>query len=77
MMGINVFDTVVLERDLSAHGLKKGDIGAVVEVYEPDGIEVEFVTGSGKTQALITLKIQDVRSIKDSEILAVRSLDAA
>jgi hypothetical protein len=77
MMGINVFDTVVLERDLPAHGLKKGDIGAVVEVYEPDGIEVEFVTGSGKTQALITLKIQDVRSIKDSEILAVRSLNAA
>lgn len=76
-MGIKVFDTVVLERDLSAHGLKKGDIGAVVEVYEPDGIEVEFVTGSGKTQALVTLKIQDVRSIKDSEILAVRSLDAA
>jgi hypothetical protein len=77
MMRIKVFDTVVLERDLSAHGLKKGDIGAVVEVYEPDGIEVEFVTGSGKTQALVTLKIQDVRSIKDSEILAVRSLDAA
>jgi hypothetical protein len=76
-MGVKVFDTVVLERDLMDHGLKKGDIGAVVEVYEPDGIEVEFVTGSGKTQALVTLKLQDVHSIKDSEILAVRSLDAA
>ncbi len=76
-MGVKIFDTVVLERDLTAHGLKKGDIGAVVEVYAPDGIEVEFVTGSGKTQALVTLKLQDVRTIKDSEILAVRSLDAA
>ena len=76
-MGIKIFDTVVLERDLTDQGLKKGDIGAVVEVYEPDGIEVEFVTGSGKTQALVTLKLQDVHSIKDSEILAVRSLDAA
>ncbi len=77
IMGVKIFDTVVLERDLTAHGLKKGDIGAVVELYEPDGIEVEFVMGSGKTQALVTLRLQDVRSIKDSEILAVRSLDAA
>ncbi len=76
-MSIKVLDTVVLERELPSYGLKKGDIGAVVELYAPDGIEVEFVMGSGKTQALVTLKLQDVRSIKDSEILAVRSLDAA
>lgn len=76
-MSIKVLDTVVLERELPSYGLKNGDIGAVVELYAPDGIEVEFVTGSGKTQALVTLKLQDVRSIKDSEILAVRSLDAA
>ena len=27
----------------------------IVEVYEPDGVEVEFVTGSGHTQAPVTL----------------------
>src|SRR6266511_1799723 len=42
-------DVVVLERDLPAHGLKRGDLGAVVELYEPDGLEVEFVTASGRT----------------------------
>ena len=72
-----VLDTVVLKRDMLDHGLKKGDIGAVVELYEPDGIEVEFVTGSGKTQALVTLKRSDVRGVADSEIMAVRPLDAA
>jgi hypothetical protein len=48
-----------------------------MEVYEPDGLEVEFVTGSGRTQALVTLKVDDVRLITDTDILAVRSLRAA
>lgn len=61
-MKVNPLDTVVLDRDLPQHGLRKGDLGAVVEVYEPDGLEVEFVTASGKTQALLTLRVGDVRS---------------
>lgn len=76
-MGIKILDTIVLEKDFSEYGLKKGDIGAVVEVYGLKGVEVEFITGSGKTQALLTLNQDDVRTIKASEILAVRSLDAA
>ena len=62
-MNIAVLDTVGLERDLPEHGLRKGDIGAVVERYEPDGAEVEFVTASGKTQALVTLKLSDLRPV--------------
>ena len=76
-MDVKMLDTIVLEKDLADYGLKKGDVGAVVEVYEPDGLEVEFVTGSGKTQALVTLKVTDVRTVGDSEILSVRPLDAA
>jgi hypothetical protein len=72
-----VLDTVVLEKDLPSQGLRRGDVGAVMEVYEPDGLEVEFVTGSGRTQALLTLKVDDVRLITDTDILAVRSLRAA
>lgn len=76
-MSIKLLDTIVLEKDLPDHGLKRGDIGAIVELYEPDGVEVEFVKGSGKTQALITLKKTDVRCIADTDILSVRSLKAA
>lgn len=54
-MCISELDTVVLKADLPHHGLKKGDVGAVVEVYAPDAFEVEFVTASGHTQALVTL----------------------
>jgi hypothetical protein len=73
-MRYEILDTVVLNRDLPAHRLQAGDLGAIVEVYEPDGLEVEFVTASGRTSALITLKSEDVRPIADSDMMAVRSL---
>ena len=46
-MNFEVLDTVVLERDFAEHGLRRGDLGAVVEVYPPNGLEVEFVAASG------------------------------
>lgn len=73
-MMYKLLDTVVLDRDLPEHGLRNGDLGAVVQVYEPDGLEVEFVTASGKTQALVTLNVKDVRPVQDSDLIAVRSV---
>ena len=73
-MKYKLLDTVVLDRDLAEHGLRSGDLGAVVEVYEPDGLEVEFVTASGKTQALVTLNVKDVRPMQDNHLIAVRSV---
>ena len=68
-----VLDTVVLDRDLPDQGrLRKGDLGAVVEVYEPDGLEVEFVTASGRTAALLTLNAGDVRPVGDDDLVSVR-----
>jgi hypothetical protein len=40
-------------------------------------IEVEFVTTSGHTQALVTLTTRLVRPIGPKDILAVRQFDAA
>lgn len=73
-MKFHTLDTVVLARDLPEHGLRAGDLGAVVETYAPDGLEVEFVTASGRTQALVTLHVDDVRSVQDHDLIAVRSL---
>jgi len=71
-MDYSSLDTVVLDRDLPEHGLKRGDLGTVVEIYEPDGLEVEFVTASGRTGALLTLTVADVRQIADADLVAVR-----
>ena len=78
-MKFKELETVVLDRDLPRSGLRRGDLGAVVHVYEPDGVEVEFVTASGRTQALVTLKTSDVRAVNDQDLLSVRPLrhDAA
>lgn len=71
-MTYSVLDTIVLDRDLPEHGLKRGDLGAIVEIYEPDAFEVEFVTASGRTGALLTLSAADVRQIGDTDLVAVR-----
>jgi len=76
-MKIEVLDTVVLKKDIPAQGLKAGDVGAVVEKYGSKGVEVEFVTGSGRTQALLTLGVDDVREFGESDLLSARPLDAA
>lgn len=70
-------DTVVVTKDLPALGLKRGDVGAVVQVYSQDALEVEFVTATGATQAVVTLSTDTVRPVGRKDLLAVRQLDAA
>jgi hypothetical protein len=70
-------EIVVLVRDLPEHGLQEGDLGAVVQLYVPDGLEVEFVTASGKTKALLTLKAGDVREVQDTDLIAVRAVGSS
>jgi hypothetical protein len=74
-MTIRLLDTVVLDRDIPEHDLRRGDLGSVVQIYEPDGLEVEFVSASGKTEALITLSAADVRPVADGDLISVRRLE--
>ena len=70
-------DTVVLNHDIKDNGLKKGDMGAVVQVYE-DGkaYEVEFVIAAGQTIALLTLTSADIRQMAKNEMLHARPVVA-
>jgi len=70
-------DTVVLVRNLPEAGLRSGDLGAVVQLYGEDAVEVEFVTASGRTQALLTLPVSDVRPVRDDDLMAVRTASPA
>ena len=74
-MKFNELDTVVLDKDLPAHGLCSGDLGTVVLLHAPDGLEVEFVTGAGTTQAVVTLNVDDVRQLVGTDLIAVRPLN--
>lgn len=66
-------DTVVLLKDRPEAGLRAGDVGAVVQVYAPDAVEVEFVTAAGRTLSTETLRAGDLRPVRDDDVLTVRS----
>jgi hypothetical protein len=72
-----LLDVVVLQKDLPSKGLKTGDLGAVVELYGADGMDVEFVSAAGKTEALVTLKTSDVRAVASNDLIAVRTFSGA
>jgi hypothetical protein len=74
-MSIHELDTVVLEHDLPEHGLRRGDLGAVVHVYADEAVDVEFVRLSGQTQALVRLERSAVRAAQDADLPAVRTAD--
>jgi hypothetical protein len=76
-MRFKQLDTVVLDRDLPECGLRRGDLGAVVEIYEPDGIEIEFAMATGKVATVITLHDRDGREIEDGDLMTVRHFDPA
>lgn len=73
-MSFKLLDSVVLKKDLPRLGLKRDDLGTIVELYEPDGVEVEFLTLTGKTKAVVTLTNRDLRPIGDDDLHAVRRL---
>lgn len=73
-MKFDLLERVILARDLPEHGLRAGDVGVVVELYEPGGLEVEFMSASGDTRAVLTLEVTDVRKAKVDDMLAVRSI---
>ncbi len=75
---IRELDTVVLTRDFPEHGLRKGDVGAVVHRSADRGIfEVEFVTAEGKIVAVLTLTEGDIRPMASGEILHARAFASA
>jgi len=72
---IKEFDRVILAVDLPKAGLKSGDIGNVVMIYNNgEGFEVEFMTFDGKTISVETLLASQIRKISRHEIAHVREL---
>jgi hypothetical protein len=73
-MKFEYLECVVLAHDIVEHGLRAGDLGTVVTIYPENGVEVEFVRGSGVTQATLTLSKNDIRKIDSHDLLATRRL---
>ena len=53
---MKLFDTVALLENLPELNLFRGQIGTIIEVYEPEVFEVEFSDLNGKAYAIETLE---------------------
>jgi hypothetical protein len=73
---IREHDSVVLACDLPEAGLKEGDIGTVVHIYQGDtAYEVEFTTLDGETVAIVTLEKHQTRPVGRHQIHHARPLE--
>jgi hypothetical protein len=72
---IKEHDCVVLTQDVATENLLAGDVGTVVHIHK-DGLayEVEFMTLTGQTVAVVTLEAPQVRPIASRDLSHARSL---
>ena len=69
-------DRVVLTSDLTAGGLKAGDVGTIVHVHqEGEAFEVEFLTLDGHTAAVASVPISCIRSVTTRDITHARQME--
>jgi hypothetical protein len=72
---IKELDRVVLADRIDEADLEIGDIGTVVFVYKQQkGYEVEFMTLTGETIAVVSVLPSQIRSIRDREIAHVMAI---
>lgn len=53
---MKLLDVVALLEDIPQLNLYRGQVGTIVEVYEPGVFEVEFSDNNGRAYAIETLK---------------------
>ena len=53
---IKLLDIVALTGDVPQEKLRRGEVGTLVEVFQPDVFEVEFADGDGQTYVMATLR---------------------
>jgi Domain of unknown function (DUF4926) len=57
---INMLDVVALTEDVPQYGLRRGQVGTVVENLAPEVFEVEFSDNDGRTYASLGLRVDQL-----------------
>ena len=55
-----LLDIVAVLNSAGESGVEVGDVGTVVEVLPPNGLEVEFLDRDGRTRCVATLTAHDL-----------------
>jgi len=57
---MHLLDVVALTEDIPNRGLRRGQVGTIVEILGPDVFEVEFADNEGRTYATLALKTKQL-----------------
>jgi len=60
---IEMLDVVALIEDLDSEGLRRGEVGTVVELWKDGVFEVEFSDNSGKAYAFAALRPEQMMKL--------------
>ncbi|HVF56925.1 MAG TPA: DUF4926 domain-containing protein [Pyrinomonadaceae bacterium] len=63
MEAIKMLDVVALTEDLPAEGLRRGEVGTVVERWADGVFEVEFSDDTGKAYAFAALRTEQLMKL--------------
>ena len=75
---IKEHDCVVLTANVPDEGLEGGDVGTVVHIHKGgEGYEVEFMTLTGETVAIVTLLAGQVRPLNRRDLAHAREMAPA
>ncbi len=75
---IKEHDGVVLTTNVPDKGLEAGDVGTVVHLHKGgEAYEVEFMTLTGETVAIVTLLSSQVRPLSRRDLAHARELALA
>jgi hypothetical protein len=55
-----LFDLVAVLNPATQGDLQVGDVGTVVELFEPDAAELEFLDKDGRTRCIATFQFTDL-----------------
>jgi len=60
---MDLYDVVALTVDSPAEGLKRGQVGTIVEIWEPGVYEVEFADTNGVTYAMAAFPAESLMTL--------------
>jgi len=63
MDNIELLDVVALTEDLNSEGLRRGEVGTVVEQWKDGVFEVEFSDNTGKAYAFAALRPEQMMKL--------------
>jgi hypothetical protein len=61
---IHLLDVVALMEDLPEKGVRRGQVGTIVEVLRPGVFEVEFSDDEGRSYAMLALQARQLLPLR-------------